>query len=228
MSDARHASDRLGTTGSSDGPEAHDRSVEPVERTPDAVRAALRAGNARYRAGRGRHPHQAAHDRAALLDGQRPIAVVLGCSDARVPVSVVLDQGLGDLFVVRVAGHVLGENVVASVRYAVERLGVPIALVLGHEGCGAVGLTLEAVERGEAPHGPLLGDIGPSAVAAWAACDGDPERRTCAHAGAVRLHAERTAARLREDPILAERIAAGRLQVVPAVYELASGRIDGL
>lgn len=193
-------------------------------RSPGAVRAELRAGNARYREGRGRHPHQAAGDREALVDGQHPLAVVLGCSDARVPVSVVLDQGLGDLFVVRVAGHVLGENVVASVRYAVEQLGVSFALVLGHQGCGAVGLALDAVRDGADVEVPLLRDIAPSAVAAWDASDG----RAAAHEDAVRRHAERTAARLREDPVLAQRSADGRLQVVAAVYELSSGRIDGL
>ena len=194
------------------------------QRSPDAVRAALQAGNARYRDGRGRHPHQAAGDREALIDAQHPLAVVLGCSDARVPVSVVLDQGLGDLFVVRVAGHVLGDNVVASVRYAVQQLGVPFVLVLGHQGCGAVGMALDAVRDGGDVDVPLLRDVAPSARAAWTACDA----RDAAHENAVRLHAERTASLLREDPLLAERIADGRLQVVAAVYELASGRIDGL
>ncbi len=212
-------------------PDAAEAAVEPQERTPAAVLAALRAGNVRYRQGHGRHPHQAADDRAALVEAQRPIAVVLGCSDARVPVSVVLDQGLGDLFVVRVAGHVLGDNVLASVHYAVEHLGVPVALVLGHRGCGAVGLTVDAVRDGRDLSAPLLRDIAPSAEAAWAACPGelDEDRRTrCASEDAVRRHAERTADRLRADPVLAQRIADGRLQVVPAVYDLESGDIDGL
>lgn len=212
-------------------PDAGEAAVEPQERTPAAVLAALRAGNRRYRDGRGRHPHQAADDRAALLEAQRPIAVVLGCSDARVPVSVVLDQGLGDLFVVRVAGHALGDNVLASVHYAVEHLGVPVALVLGHRGCGAVGLTVDALRSGRDLSAPLLRDIAPAARAAWAAYPGDADdeaRVRCVHEDAVRRHAERTAARLRTDPVLARRIADGRLQVVPAVYDLASGGIDGL
>jgi carbonic anhydrase len=205
--------------------------VEPQERSPAAVLAALRAGNRRYREGRGRHPHQAADDRAALVEEQRPIAAVLGCSDARVPVSVVLDQGLGDLFVVRVAGHALGDNVLASVHYAVEQLGVPVVLVLGHRGCGAVGLTVDAVRAGRDLSVPLLRDIAPAAQAAWAACpdDADDEARLCcANEDAVRRHAERTAERLRTDPVLARRIADGGLRVVPAVYDLASGGIDGL
>ncbi|MDR9391935.1 MAG: carbonic anhydrase, partial [Trueperaceae bacterium] len=199
--------------------------------TPVAVRAALRDGNRRYREGAGRHPHQAETDREALLGGQRPMAVVLGCSDARVPVSVVLDQGLGDLFVVRVAGHALGDNVRASVHYAVEQLGVPLALVLGHQGCGAVGATLDAVRDGGDLTAPLLRDVAPSAQAAWAGCPGagtDAARYACAHEDAVRRHADATAARLRTDPVLAPHLAAGDLDVVSAVYELDTGRIDGL
>jgi len=200
--------------------------IEPAERTPAAVLAALRAGNARYVANRGRHPHQAPDDRAALIGDQRPIAAVLGCSDARVPPSVILDQGLGDLFVVRVAGHVLGDEVVASVRFAVVQLGVPVVLVLGHEGCGAVGLGLDAVRAGEDPTGPLIREIAPAARAAWSACGG--ERRACALADAVRRHARGTAAALRDDALLAPRVAAGDLWIGSAVYRMDSGRVDAL
>ncbi len=203
----------------------------PVARTPVAVRAALRDGNRRYREGAGRHPHQAEGDREALVGGQHPMAVVLGCSDARVPVSVVLDQGLGDLFVVRVAGHALGDNVRASVHYAVEQLDVPLVLVLGHQGCGAVGATLDAVRDGGDLTVPLVRDVAPSARAAWDGCPGageSAERYACAHEDAVRRHADATAARLRDDPVLAPHLATGDLDVVAAVYELDSGRIDGL
>jgi carbonic anhydrase len=198
--------------------------VEPRDRTPAAVLEALRAGNARYRAGRPHHPHQGAGDREALLAGQRPIAAVVACSDARVPPSVVLDQGLGDLFVIRVAGHVLGENVVASVHYAVEHLGVPVVLVLGHEGCGAVGLAVDAVRDGGDEGVPLVRAIAPSAHEALRRC----EHRDAAHDEAVGLHADATAAALRADPLLARHIAAGELAVAPAVYRMSSGRIDGL
>lgn len=200
--------------------------VEPEGRTPAAVVAALWAGNARYAANRGRHPHQAPDDRAALVRDQRPIAAVLGCSDARVPPSVILDQGLGDLFVVRVAGHVLGDDVVASVQFAVVQLGVPVVLVLGHEGCGAVGLGLDAVRAGEDLRAPLVRDIAPSARAALDACgEGD---RPCALDDAVRRHARATAAALRDDALFAPRIASGELWIGSAVYRMDSGRIDGL
>lgn len=198
--------------------------VEPRDRTPEAVLEALAAGNARYRAGRPHHPHQAAVDRAALVDGQRPIAAVVACSDARVPPSVVLDQGLGDLFVIRVAGHALGDNVVASVHYAVEQLGVPVVLVLGHEGCGAVGLTLDVVRAGGDETAPLVRAIAPAAHTALTRVGG----ADAAHDEAVRLHADATAATLRDDPRLRARVARGDLVVRDAVYRLSSGRIDGL
>ena len=200
--------------------------VEPAGRTPAAVLAALRAGNARYVANRGRHPHQAPDDRAALIRDQRPIAAVLGCSDARVPPSVILDQGLGDLFVVRVAGHVLGDDVVASVQYAVERLAVPVVLVLGHEGCGAVGLGLDAVHAGEDLTAPLIREVAPAARAALSACGA--RGRACALADAVGRHARGTAAALRDDAVLAPRIAAGELWIGSAVYRMDSGRVDAL
>jgi carbonic anhydrase len=199
--------------------------IEPRDRTPASVLEALRYGNARYLAGRPHHPHQGAADREALLAAQTPIAAVVACSDARVPPSLVLDQGLGDLFVIRVAGHVLGENVVASVHYAVQHLGVPVVLVLGHEGCGAVGLAVDAVAAGGDENVPLVRAIAPSARTALIACGAEG---TEAHDEAVRLHALATAERLRADPTLAARIADGGLWVGPAVYRMNSGRIDGL
>lgn len=206
--------------GAADGP------LEPRDRTPAAVLEALWAGNARYTGDRPRHPHQGVGDREALVAGQRPIAAVVSCSDARVPPSVVLDQGLGDLFAIRVAGHVLGENVLASVHYAVRELGVPVVLVLGHEGCGAVGLALEALRDGREDDVPVVRQIAPSARAARSLCAVDADLDP--HDEAVRIHAEATADALRSDPLLARRIAEGRLWIGPAVYRMSSGRIDGL
>lgn len=199
--------------------------VEPRDRTPDAVLDALRAGNARFRDGRMRHPHQDAARRTDLVAGQRPIAAVLSCSDSRVPPEAVLDRGLGDLFVVRNAGHVLGDDALASVRYAVVQLGVPVVLVLGHESCGAVGLALDAVRDGGDLGAPLIRSIASSARAALEASSGPAE---AAHRDAVERHAASTAARLRDDPAIAERIGDGRLRVAAGVYRMESGRIDEL
>jgi carbonic anhydrase len=102
----------------------------------------LREGNARFAAGRQR-PHYTQADRSGVAREQRPWAVIVGCSDSRVPVEVVFDVGPGELFVIRVAGHVMSEAGYASVRYAVEVLGSKLVVVLGHEDCGAVTAALE-------------------------------------------------------------------------------------
>ncbi len=112
---------------------------------PEALRM-LAEGNRRFAEGRGR-TGWTAEQRAASLDGQRPWAAVVACSDSRVPVEAVFDAGPGELFVVRTAGHVLAQASLASLRFAVESLGVPLVLVLGHEDCGAV----KAALAGDAP-----------------------------------------------------------------------------
>ena len=98
----------------------------------------LMDGNKRYVASRLIYPNQTPERRDELRNGQNPFAVILGCSDSRVPPEVIFDQGLGDLFVVRVAGNVTGKNVLASIEYAVAHLHVPLIVVLGHSDCGAV------------------------------------------------------------------------------------------
>lgn len=105
---------------------------------PEKGLAALVEGNRRYQAQRLTHPHQNAARRAALAAGQHPFAAVLSCADSRVPPEIVFDQGLGDLFVVRVAGNITDDVVLGSLEYAVEHLHVPLVVVLGHYKCGAV------------------------------------------------------------------------------------------
>ncbi len=117
--------------------------------------AQLVEGNRRFATGQLQHPHQDAARRAEILPGQSPLAVVLCCSDSRVPPEVVFDQGLGDLFVVRTAGHVLDAAVLASVEYAVDHLGTRLVLVLGHARCGAVAAALSEGDH----HGHLGGLI---------------------------------------------------------------------
>ena len=117
--------------------------------------AVLRAGNARFVENHAMHPSQNAYARQHLLSAQHPIAVVLGCSDSRVPAEIIFDQGLGQLFVIRTAGHVVDDSVLGSIEYAIVHLHVSLIIVLGHEGCGAVAAALAAEEKGELPHGFL-------------------------------------------------------------------------
>ncbi|MFC7375981.1 carbonic anhydrase [Brachybacterium sp. GCM10030267] len=123
-------------------PDPHDR------HTPHGALEALLEGNTRFSEGRSQRPHQSDEHRRALARGQQPFAVVLACSDSRVTVEFLLDQGFGDLFVVRTAGHVLDRSVQASIEFAVEQLGVSAAMVLGHESCGAVGAAQQYLADG--------------------------------------------------------------------------------
>jgi carbonic anhydrase len=185
--------------------------------TPDAVLHQLKVGNQHHVTHRYTHPHQTSMRQHELIAGQHPVAVILSCSDSRVPPEVVFDQGLGDLFVVRVAGNVAGDHELASIEYAVEHLHCPLVVVMGHQGCGAV---TAAVEGGHAPgHLPqLLADIQP-AVEKARNMSGDLV------ANAVQANVDEAVAHVRASPVLAEPLRAGRLRVVGAVYSLERGTV---
>ena len=129
------------------------RGPEPLG--PEAALARLLEGNQRYTAGLATHPDQTAERRAALNAAQAPFAAVLTCADSRVPPEIIFDQGLGDLFVARVAGNILSEALLGSLEYAVQTLATPLILVLGHERCGAVQVTLDAIANGVAAPGHM-------------------------------------------------------------------------
>lgn len=186
---------------------------------PEEAIQRLVAGNARYVTGRALRPRQTAQRRAALARSQQPFVAVLGCSDSRVPPEIAFDQGLGDLFVVRVAGNVADDFAVGSLEYAVAVLGVPLVLVLGHERCGAV----EAAVKGD----EVPGHLGSLVRAIQAAADsvrgqpGDPLDN------AVRANVTMVVNRLRRlPPVLADRIDRGALRVAGARYDLDSGAVD--
>lgn len=106
--------------------------------TADAALTRLMDGNKRFVAGQSTHPDQTKQHRTALAKSQAPFAVILSCSDSRVPPELVFDAGLGSLFVVRVAGNIADDAILGSIEYAVEHFGAPLVMVLGHERCGAV------------------------------------------------------------------------------------------
>src|SRR5574341_698654 len=108
----------------------------------------LLEGHQRYLRGQPLHQHQEAGWRVSLAYSQHPFAVILGCGDSRVPPEIIFDQGLGDLFVIRTAGHVLDAAVLGSVEYGLEKLNIPLVVVLGHERCGAVQAAVKAMETG--------------------------------------------------------------------------------
>ena len=179
----------------------------------------LLTGNRRYASNAGHHPHQSAYRRAEVLPAQYPFAVIIGCSDSRVPPEIIFDCGLGDLFVVRAAGHTLDDAGYASVQYVIEQLGVKLIVVLGHSGCGAV---KAVIDRIEAPGhlGILIARL-QSAVDAAAGQNGDLLHN------AVTENVGQTVAHLKTlEPVLADLVAAGKLSVVGAHYDLESGLVS--
>jgi carbonic anhydrase len=199
------------------------RSPDPVR--PDAAQAwrRLEEGNARFADGRQLHPHQDPVRRESLVDGQHPIACVLGCADSRVSPELVFDHGLGDLFTVRAVGQVLDDAVVGSIEYAVEHLHVPLVVVLGHAGCGAVRAAIDLVRGRGAPAG-AVNTIARAIEATVRSTPPDPDDaaflRSCVANQALRVRTE-----------LGERSTAIRTAGVPiaaASYDLRSGLVARL
>jgi len=184
-----------------------------------AILKELAAGNARYVAGKLTLVTATPARRAEVVRGQHPKAIVLGCSDSRVPPELLFDQGIGDLFVVRVAGNVASDDTLGSVEYAAGHLGTPLVVVLGHTGCGAVAATC-AGGHAEGHVAAIVEEIRPAVLAVKAA-----SAEACA-SSAVPENARLVAASLtKESPILAKLVAEGKLEIVTAVYDLATGAV---
>ncbi|MEV8441667.1 carbonic anhydrase [Actinosynnema sp. NPDC051121] len=196
---------------------------EIQSRTPAEAFELLVAGNRRFVAGSPQHPNQDAARRAEITPGQRPFAVLFGCSDSRLAAEIIFDRGLGDLFVVRTAGHVVGSEVLGSIEYGVEVLDCPLVVVLGHDSCGAVGAATAALEDGAVPAGyirDVVERVTPSVLAARAAGRVGADEILAEH---VRHTVDLLLDRSR---VLAERVAAGRAAVVGLCYRLSDGRAD--
>jgi carbonic anhydrase len=183
---------------------------------------ALKEGNERFVAGRPAHPSQSVEHRASLASGQKPIAVVFGCGDSRVAAEIIFDQGLGDMFVVRTAGHVIDSAVLGSIEFAVTVLDVPLIVVLGHDSCGAVKATVAALDEGVLPGGyvrDVVERVTPSILLGRREGLTRPDEFEARHVAetAVQLAARSTA--------IADGVQAGRLAIVGATYHLADGRV---
>jgi carbonic anhydrase len=176
-------------------------------------------GNDRFAAGNPARPHQDLDWRRTLAAGQQPFAAVLACADSRVSPELAFDQGLGDLFVIRTAGQVVDRAVLGTIQYGVAELLVPLVVVLGHTGCGAVKATL-AVDKGAAPTGTAIDTLTAAIAPAVAGADaaGDPLT------AAIRANIAHVVAQLRAAPVLAGAVEAGRLDVRGALYDLSTGR----
>jgi len=189
-----------------------------VRLSPETALDWIKAGNDRHMAGRYVHWHQSVERRRQVAASQRPHAAVLSCSDSQVPPEIVFDQGLGDLYVVRIAGNALADKELGSIEHAVSALGVPLVVVLGHQRCSAV----EAALRGQ----PADGHFASVASALSAAV-----ARGRSHYGdkvdhAIRWNITFAADRLRRsEPILAGLVRSGRVRVVEAYYSPDSGAV---
>jgi carbonic anhydrase len=190
--------------------------------SPAQAWKALRQGNERFVAGRPEHPSQSIEHRASLAAAQRPNAVVFGCADSRVAAEIIFDQGLGDMFVVRTAGHVIDSAVLGSIEYAVTVLGVPLIVVLGHDSCGAVQASLAALDEGKIPGGfvrDVVERVTPSIMLARR------EGLTRVDEFEMRHVIETGIQLLGRSTAIAEKVECGGLAVVGVTYRLADGRI---
>jgi carbonic anhydrase len=193
---------------------------------PDEALKRLQAGNARFVRGKTTAPTATTVQRSKLVEGQAPFAAILGCADSRLPPELVFDQGLGDLFTVRVAGNTASASVVVgSVEYAASILGSSLIVVLGHDDCGAVKAAIDVVTKGESFPGQLDGFIDPIIPAVQAVQNVPPDQLLEA---SVEQNVRQAAAALTSQSLIAEEIAAGKLKVVGAEYRLASGKVDFL
>jgi carbonic anhydrase len=182
----------------------------------------LKEGNGRYTGGNLQHPGQTTERRAELANSQHPFAIILSCSDSRVPPEIVFDRGLGDLFVVRVAGNVIDDHALGSIEYAVDHLGVRLIVVLGHQSCGAVKAAKETIAaKGKAPAHiqSLVTAITP---AVEATVHDDLEATVKANVKDV-VQALRSST-----PILKPKVDSGDVRVVGAYYNLDSGAVTFL
>ncbi|MFA6448675.1 MAG: carbonic anhydrase [bacterium] len=195
--------------------------------SPDAALSALKAGNARYVAGKSRHPNQnSARRKETAEKGQNPIAAVIGCADSRVPVEMLFDQGVGDVFAVRVAGNVSAPDEIGSVEYAVEHLGTPMIVILGHSKCGAV---TAAVKGGELPGsiGQLVEHIKPAVEEAKRknpGVDGDALVQPAIEANVRQAISDL----MSKSAIVREAVKHGKLKVAGALYDIATGKVTWL
>lgn len=189
--------------------------------TATSAVAELIAGNAHHVAHRYQHPHETANRQRQLVSGQNPHAEILSCADSRVPPELIFDQGLGDLFIVRVAGNVVSDIELGSLEYGADHLHIPLLVVLGHQHCGAVTAAVEG-GRAEGHIGALINLLRP-AVEKTRGLPGDPVEN------AVKANVEIVVKQLRTStPVLAELVSQGKLRVVGALYSLDTGIVTWL
>ena len=184
----------------------------------DSALQKLTDGNKRYMTGEFLHPNQSAQRRTEVAKSQHPFTIILSCSDSRVPPEVIFDQGLGDLFIIRVAGNVVNDEVLGSIEYAAEHLGAHLVVVLGHQRCGAVDA---AIKDGEVPgHIKSLVD---AIMPAVEKAKGEPGNLL---ENAINENVAMVVEKLKtSEPILEHLVHDGDLKIIGAVYNLDDGKV---
>jgi carbonic anhydrase len=160
--------------------------------------------------------------RKELLKGQKPYAVVVGCSDSRVPPEIIFDQGLGDIFVIRVAGNVLDRASLGSIEYAVEHLKTPLIVILGHTRCGAVHATIHSHGKAEGNLQAIVEKIMPAVANAKKVAKSEEDLLNKAIEENVKLQKEFM---LKNSKIINEYVRANKVQIVMAIYDLETGEV---
>jgi carbonic anhydrase len=194
-----------------------------MTKSPAEAYKAIFEGNLRFIEGSPSHPRQDVEHRTELASGQTPFAALFGCSDSRLSAEIIFDVGLGDLFVVRNAGQVIAETILGSLEYSVEVLEVPLIVVLGHDGCGAISATMQASDGKLETSGEyiknLVERIKPTVEASKALGKGSVDEVT-------ELHIQETITELMgRSELISKAVDQGKLVVVGASYKLAQGKV---
>ncbi|HMS76664.1 carbonic anhydrase [Gordonia sp. (in: high G+C Gram-positive bacteria)] len=190
--------------------------------SPRAAWRVLREGNERFVSGESIHPSQGIEDRERLVGGQHPHVVLFGCGDSRLAAEIIFDQGLGDMFVVRTAGHVIDSAVLGSLEYGPVELDVPLIVILGHDNCGAISATLSALDDLQLPTGyirDVVEKVAPSILA------GRGEGLTRVDEFEARHVVETGRILMQRSRIISDRVNSGKLAIVGLTYNLDQGKI---
>ncbi|MGC4936195.1 carbonic anhydrase [Gordonia sp. DT30] len=191
--------------------------------TPKRAWQILLEGNRRFVAGESKHPSQGIEDRHRLAGGQNPQVVLFGCGDSRVAAEIIFDQGLGDMFVIRTAGHVLDSAVMGSLEYGADLLEAPLIVILGHDSCGAIAATLDALDNLQIPGGyirDIVERVTPSILA------GRSEGLRRVDEFEARHVVETGQLLMQRSRIIADRVASGKLAIVGLTYALDEGAVQ--
>eukprot|EP00929_Paragymnodinium_shiwhaense_P055043 TRINITY_DN275_c1_g2_i4.p1 TRINITY_DN275_c1_g2~~TRINITY_DN275_c1_g2_i4.p1 ORF type:complete len:343 (-),score=83.28 TRINITY_DN275_c1_g2_i4:483-1511(-) len=197
-----------------------------MARSPKEVLADLQKGNARFWTGEAFRPEKNAFERRALIGKQFPCVALVGCADSRVPVEIVFDQGLGDIFTVRNAGNCVGTSAMASLQYAVHNLKVKVIVVMGHEGCGAVKAACSPLSAFEAFPGELSSWLHKVREGIDVNRVGLVRDERAKDREAVVMNVRHQVARLSHDAGIMEKVRKDELVIIGAFYELSSGIVD--